>query len=405
MSVINFLKSLPYVEPEADYLNAPNCYPYLNSLAKDLKATRVLEVGVRFGYSAVAFIYGNPITEYVGIDYDLYDPTSSNKSLENLDYLKLTQPVNFTLFKKNTQELDDLAFLGSKTFDFIHVDGDHSFEGALTDLKNFWNVLALGGHMLVDDSTFYGSVHSACIEFEKLIEEPSYDVKTYRGTWVFLKTKERSFPITKSVVNERTPSKPVNEEDVVKRFRATHTGWSGMVILLKDGTFRGGLNSPHGRWTLDGDVLTLKWYHWPETTLKSNSSGTYFSLNTCDNLSLREGDLEETDARGSLKNSEKQEQQHDHDPLNNEMMPVGQIDDNAVLKRFIAMHVGWSGILVLLKDGTFRGGLHNPDGRWMVDGGVLTLKWYHWPESQLKSDGSCGYVSLKPDDELSLQEY
>jgi hypothetical protein len=81
------------------------------------------------------------------------------------------------------------------------------------------------------------------------------------------------------------------------------------------------------------------------------------------------------------------------------------INETAVLMRFIAIHVAWSGILVLLKDDTFRGGLHKPDGQWKLEGDVLTLKWYHWPESKLRSDRAGGYVSLRPEDDLSLQEY
>jgi predicted O-methyltransferase YrrM len=288
MNIIDFLKTLPHVEPNADYLNAPDYYPYLNSLARDFKAKRVLEVGVRFGYSAVALIYKNPVTEYVGIDFDLYDATSSTKSRKNLSCLKGFQPVDFTLFRKNTQELDDIAFLGPKNFDLVHIDGDHSYQGALTDLKNFWNVLTIGGHMLVDDSIFYGSVYNACIEFARLLKEPCYNVKTYRGTWVFLKTRERSFPIARSVNNERTSIKPIREEEVFTHFRAIHTGWSGIVTLLKDGTFRGGLHSPDGRWILAEGFLFLQWYHWPETKLKPDGMGNYFSVSSTDNLCLRE---------------------------------------------------------------------------------------------------------------------
>ena len=407
VNVIDYLKTLPHVEPNADYLNAADYYPFLNALARDLKATRVLEIGVRFGYSAVAFILGNPVREYAGIDYDLYDPTSSIKSRENLDCLKRAQPVDVGFFKKNTQELDDLAFLGSRTFDFIHIDGDHSFDGALTDLKNFWNVLEVGGHMLVDDSTFYGSVHGACVEFADLIEEPSYDVKTYRGTWVFLKTRERTFPITKSLINECTPAKPVNEEDVVKRFKAEHTGWSGNVILLKDGTFRGGLNSPDGRYTLEGEILTLKWHHWPKSTLKSDGAGSYISLNPADNLRLRDCELVETVQLQppELSSPEQPKRQEVQGPEDTPENPDERTNGAEVFKHFIAIHIGWSGIMRLLKDGTFKGGLHNPDGRWTIDGNILTLKWHHWPESKLKSENFESYVSLNPADDISLQEY
>ena len=205
MNVIELLKTLPYVEPDADYLNAFDYYPYLNALAKDLRARKVLEVGVRFGYSAVAFIHGNPVEEYVGIDADFYETMGSTWSRANFEHLRSTQPFEFTLHPVNTQELADLSFLGPAPFDFIHIDGDHSYEGAFTDLKNFWNALGIGGHMLVDDSIFLGAVKSACINFAALIDEPCYNVKTFRGTWVFRKTREKRFPISQSRVNERTP--------------------------------------------------------------------------------------------------------------------------------------------------------------------------------------------------------
>lgn len=276
MNIIDFLKTLPHVEPDADYLNAADYYPFLNSLARDFKAERVLEIGVRYGYSAVAFIRGNPVREYVGIDYDLYDASSSTKSRANLDYLTNQQPVDVTLIKADTQTLENLDVLDGRRFDFIHIDGDHSYEGALTDLRTFWNVLDVGGHMLVDDSIFYGSVRSACVQFAKEVDEPCYDVKTYRGTWVFLKTRDHAFPVKQSAVNERTPAPQLTDADIVRRFNATHPGWSGPLLLLKDGTFRGGMNSPDGRWKQDGGTLSLNWYHWPAEVLQANEDGTVF---------------------------------------------------------------------------------------------------------------------------------
>jgi len=295
VNIIDFLKSLPHVEPDADYLNAFDYYPFLNALAKDLRAAKVLEIGVRFGYSAVAFIFGNPVEEYAGVDNDLYDATGSAKSRENLEYLKNIQPLNFALFKKDTQTLTDLAFLDSRVFNFIHIDGDHSYEGALTDMKNFWNVLAVGGHMLVDDSIFYASVNKACIDFAGLIGEPCYNVRSFRGTWVFLKTNERSFAVSQSTVNETARAKPVDEADIFKKLSARHAGWSGPLLLLKDGTFRGGLINPDGRWNMEGDLLTLAWSHWPASVLRLGSLGSYSSTKDSDSLTLQEDSWEVED--------------------------------------------------------------------------------------------------------------
>ena len=287
-TVIDFLKSLPHVESDADYLNAPDYYPFLNALAKDLGAAKVLEIGVRYGYSAVAFLYENPVVEYAGIDADLYDSASSVKSRKNLEYLRGVQPFDFELFHTNTQTLASLDFLGSRNFDFIHIDGDHSYEGALTDMKNFWNALSVGGHMLVDDSIFVASVAKACDAFTALVGEPCYNVKSFRGTWVFLKTREKSFEISQSQLDEASRAKPVPAAWIYKSFHATHAGWNGPLILLKDGTFRGGLINPDGVWLLDRDILTLAWRHWPVSVLRFDRPGRYRSIKESDNLTLDE---------------------------------------------------------------------------------------------------------------------
>lgn len=291
LPVIDFLKTLPHVEPDADYLNAPDYYPFLNALAKDLGAAKVLEIGVRYGYSAVAFLYENPVVQYAGIDADLYDPASSTKSRENLEYLRLLQPFDFELFHTNTQTLDSLAFLGSRNFDFIHIDGDHSYEGALTDMKNFWNALSVGGHMLVDDSIFVAAVAKACHAFTALVGEPCYNVKSFRGTWVFLKTREKSFAISKSRLDEAGGAKPAPAAWIYKSFHATHAGWSGPLLLLKDGTFRGGPVNPDGVWFLEKDMLTLAWRHWPVSVLRYDRPGRYRSIKESDNLMLEEAGI------------------------------------------------------------------------------------------------------------------
>lgn len=293
VSIIKFLKDLPHVEPDADYLNAYDYYPFLNALAKDLRAVRILEIGVRFGYSAVAFIYGNSVREYVGIDNDAYEAAGSAKSRENLEYLKRIQPFDFTLLKQDTQTLMDFSFLESRVFDFIHIDGDHSYEGALTDMKNFWNVLAIGGHMLVDDSIFYASVNQACMDFSEIIGEPSYNVKSFRGTWVFLKTNAKGFSISQSAVNEITRAKPIDEAQIFKKFSAKHAGWGGPLLLLKDGSFRGGLINPDGHWSIEGDQLTLIWRHWPASELRFDGFGSYFSTKESDSLTLYDESCEE----------------------------------------------------------------------------------------------------------------
>jgi predicted O-methyltransferase YrrM len=52
-----------------------------------------------------------------------------------------------------------------EVFDLIHVDGDHSFEGARADLEDCWPLLRNGGHLVFDD-ILYG--RDAWVEKGKL---------------------------------------------------------------------------------------------------------------------------------------------------------------------------------------------------------------------------------------------
>jgi predicted O-methyltransferase YrrM len=198
VDLINFLRTLPIGEPYADYVNAPDYYPFLNALAKDFGACRVLEVGVRFGYSAIAFAHGNAVTRYVGIDNDSYEPNGLAKCRANLDHLNSVQAhIDFDLIEMDSQKINDLNFLGGEEFDLVHIDGDHSYGGALSDMKQFWRAVAVGGHMLVDDSLYIPDVQRACVDFTSIVREPHYNVRTLRGTWVYLKTRDMPLDIAR----------------------------------------------------------------------------------------------------------------------------------------------------------------------------------------------------------------
>jgi SAM-dependent methyltransferase len=77
---------------------------------------------------------------------------------------------------------------------------------------------------------------------------------------------------------------------------------------------------------------------------------------------------------------------------------------NSVLKSFSAEHTGWKGTVLLFNDGTFRGGLYKPDGRWSWKGPMLSLKWYNWPETKLRPTGFGHYISIDDSDKLVLHE-
>lgn len=82
---------------------------------------------------------------------------------ENSDYLIIIKNVfkNFNLdFNINIhkgysndpliqKEIDEISF------DIIYIDGDHSFEGVLSDIEIYSKKLNLGGYLIMDDASFF----------------------------------------------------------------------------------------------------------------------------------------------------------------------------------------------------------------------------------------------------------
>ena len=118
----------------------------------------ILEIGVRAGYSAWAFLLACPLARYVGLDP--HNGTHGGKGGENYAYENWARRIlagyNVELHRIDTQKESDLSRFGS--FDFIHVDGDHTADGVEHDLDLSFHVLNPDGRILVDDYTYLPEV-------------------------------------------------------------------------------------------------------------------------------------------------------------------------------------------------------------------------------------------------------
>ncbi|MBI3861039.1 MAG: FkbM family methyltransferase [Planctomycetia bacterium] len=114
-------------------------YQVLYRIAHSLQARRVIEFGVRCGYSTLAFFSAVPGAKVVGYDAALEQPSASYLShAENL-----VTGHDFRLIRADTQGLDRIS-----PCDLIFLDGDHSYLGCLRDLElAYWSAAAI----LVDD--------------------------------------------------------------------------------------------------------------------------------------------------------------------------------------------------------------------------------------------------------------
>lgn len=131
------------------------------AIAKLVKPKRILEIGVRFGYSARSFLFAAPKASYLGLDIDepSWGPYSGVPRLWATERLRELYPYNsINTYKIDTQK-EKPSFV-SESFDFIHIDADHSYEGALNDMENFWPFCS--NTMVVDD---YVEVRRSVDEF------------------------------------------------------------------------------------------------------------------------------------------------------------------------------------------------------------------------------------------------
>ena len=140
---------------------------FIGSLIKMNGYKNVLEIGVFEGETSVKMIEALPIGgKYTGIDINDY---------RKLDFNKAGKGWNFIL----GESIKVLANMPEHHFDFIFVDGDHSWENILPEFKEIERVIKPGGVI-----AYHDSIHIA--DVKKLIEYAHH----YKYNTVTLNTSE-----------------------------------------------------------------------------------------------------------------------------------------------------------------------------------------------------------------------
>lgn len=120
----------------------------------------IIEIGVRTGYSAYAFLQAVPKALYFGFD------CCDSRQAGGEEYLvhagEILKPYNVALFRKDTSKLESL---GIKRADFVSVDGNHTYSYAYHDLELAFDSLKSGGFILVDDTSYIKTVRKAVDDF------------------------------------------------------------------------------------------------------------------------------------------------------------------------------------------------------------------------------------------------
>jgi len=139
-------------------------YRIKNAIASYLQPKSILEIGVRAGYSAVAFLSAVPTVSYLGIDAENGQHGGTKGYME---IAKKMLTANFPqakmeFLKAYSHSPKVRSILKDKIFDMAYVDADHSYKGCLYDLEL---VAHRARYILVDDITFIASVGRACKYF------------------------------------------------------------------------------------------------------------------------------------------------------------------------------------------------------------------------------------------------
>ncbi len=154
------------------------------AIVKTLKPKSILEIGVRYGYSAITFLKAAPNASYLGIDNDSNTFGGSNGAISWAQ--KITQNYNAKFLLANTQEMRALP---GEYYDLIHVDGQQDGDGTFHDLEM---ALEKARYILVDgyfwstenmlSATYFLKKYSKFIEY-------AITLPGYAGEYI-IKTKE-----------------------------------------------------------------------------------------------------------------------------------------------------------------------------------------------------------------------
>jgi hypothetical protein len=151
---------------------------------------RIAEIGVRYGYSAYAFLSASPKAFYDG--YDDQSGKDGGVKGDTFFYVKemlgsYVPKSQVELYKCDTQSLSSLI---RTDYDFIHIDGNHSYKGAYHDITISMLSCISGGYILVDDYTHIKSVRQAVDDFvksnQKRIDSTKF-IPSYRGEFLIKK--------------------------------------------------------------------------------------------------------------------------------------------------------------------------------------------------------------------------
>lgn len=154
--------TVPHAERSAGDVNMSDAaLALIEKLAREAPIKRFLEIGVYYGVTTTLLAQ---LGEVVAADWfrgnveygEGFVPTPQDTDRRRAGFFanisKMGVASKVTVLEGNSRETIPTVV---GPFGLVIVDGDHSFLGALADIKNVWDHIAPGGWLILDD---YSSV-------------------------------------------------------------------------------------------------------------------------------------------------------------------------------------------------------------------------------------------------------
>jgi len=163
-------------------------YKFLYGFVSLIRPKRIIEIGTNYGGSAVAMamaLRDEKLEEskIVSIDINLGCLKIAENQLGQLDLLKYVELHHGTSKLVRNYSHFDMAF----------IDGDHSYEGCLTDFNNIKNNAT---YILIHDSAQFEEITKAIqiIKNMKIYQVLNLDIGNQGIQWSLNKPKYHSYP-------------------------------------------------------------------------------------------------------------------------------------------------------------------------------------------------------------------
>jgi predicted O-methyltransferase YrrM len=175
------------------WISAPGLCALVDHLFGQKETLVGLEIGVASGWTMNHFLQDLPNLKLTGIDpYIGYMDGSREITQEMLDAQYLAAQDNISDFAPRGKILrgysqDFVNSFEDESLDYIFIDGDHSYEGALRDCELFFPKIKNGGIFAGHDWSFEG-VQKAICEFNERNGSPNIRIVGV-DVWYWIKNE------------------------------------------------------------------------------------------------------------------------------------------------------------------------------------------------------------------------